>query len=136
VVAEDLKPLPITKAMGGVDRGVKDGGVWSTGETIANPPHLPRSARQLAHAHRTLARTRKGSKNPDKARLKVGRVHAKVAAQRAEGLQKVTTRLMRENQVSCIEAWAVKNRVRTHALARSSSDVGGGELVHQVSRTT
>src|SRR5215813_12686064 len=116
----------------GVDIGLKDLAVFSTGEKIANPKYLHRGMRHLAHAQRNLARKQKGSKNRDKARLKVARVHAKIADQRSDGLHKLTTRLLRENQVICIESLAVKNMVRNPKLARSISDVGWGELVRQL----
>jgi len=86
----------------------------------------------LAHAQRNLARKQKGSKNREKARLKVAREHARIADQRRDGLHKLTTRLMRENQTVCVESLAVKNLVRNHTLAKAISDVGWGELVRQL----
>src|SRR5262249_16680046 len=71
LVQEEIQALPVVKAMVGVDVGLKDLAVLSTGEKIASPEHLRRSERRLAHAQRHLARKQKGSKNRDKARLKV-----------------------------------------------------------------
>ena len=68
--------------------------------------------------------TRLSANNRDKARRKVARIHAKIADQRLDGLHKLTTRLMRENQVICVESLAVKHRVRHPTLAKSISDVG------------
>jgi putative transposase len=132
LVEEESKALPIVNAMVGVDVGLKDLAVLSTGEKVANPKHLQRSERRLAHAQRNLTRKQKGSKNRDKARLKVARVHAKIADQRADGLHKLTTRLIRENQVICVESLVVKNLVRNHSLAKAISDAGWGELVRQL----
>jgi len=132
LVEEDIKPLPVVTAMVGVDLGVKDLAVLSTGEQIANPQHLRRSERKLAHAQRNLARKQKGSKTREKARLKVARVHATIADQRADGLHKLTTRLIRENQVICVESLAVKHLVRNHSLAKAIGDAGWGELVQQL----
>jgi len=131
-VEEDIEPLPIVNATVGVDMGLKDLTVLSTGEKIANPKHLRRSKRRLAHAQRNLARKQKGSKNREQARLKVARVHAKIANQRADGLHKLTTRLICENQTVCVESLAVKNLIRNHSLAKAISDVGWGELVRQL----
>jgi putative transposase len=132
LVEEDISPLPFTNAMVGVDVGLKDMAVFSTGEKIANPKYLHQSERKLAHAQRNLARKRKGSKNREKARLKVARIHAKIADQRRDGLHKLTTRLIRENQTVCVESLAVKNMVRNHSLAKAVSDGGWGELVRQL----
>jgi putative transposase len=132
LVEEEVAPLPVVNAMVGVDVGPKDLAVLSTGERIANPQHLRRSECRLAHAQRNLARKRKGSRNREKARLKVAREHARIADQRRDGLHKLTTRLIRENQTVCVESLAVKNLVRSHALAKAISDVGWGELVRQL----
>jgi putative transposase len=132
LVEEAIEPLPVVRAMVGVDVGLKDLAALSTGEKIANPKHLSKSARILVHAQRNLARKQKGSKNREQARLKVARVHARIADQRTDGLHKLTTRLIRENQVICVESLAVKNMVRHHALAKAISDAGWGELVRHL----
>jgi putative transposase len=128
----EVEELPVVNAMVGVDVGLHDVAVLSTGEKITNPRHLRRSERRLAHAQRTLARKQKGSKNREQARLKVAREHARIADQRRDGLHKLTTRLIRENQTVCVESLAVKNLVRNHTLAKAISDVGWGELVRQL----
>jgi putative transposase len=132
LVEEDIQALPVVTGMVGVDVGLKDLAVLSTGEKVANPTHLRRSERHLAHAQRNLARKRKGSKNRDKARLKVARIHATIADQRSDGLHKLTTRLIRDNQVICVESLAVKHLVHNHTLAKAISDAGWGELVRQL----
>ena len=132
LIEEEIGSLPVVNAMVGMDVGLKDVAVLSTGEKIANPQYLRRSKRCLAHAQRNLARKQKGSKSREKARLKVARISARIADQRMDGLHKLTTRLIRENQVICVESLAVKNLVRNPKLANSISDVGWGELVRQL----
>src|SRR5262249_31168589 len=132
LVDEAIQALAVVNAMVGVDVGLKDLAVLSTGEQVANPKHLHRSERKLAHAQRTLARKQKGSRNREKARLKVARSHARIGDQRLDGLHQLTTRLIRENQVICVESLAVKHLVRNRALAKAISDVGWGELVRQL----
>lgn len=82
LVEEDVPALPIVKAIVGVGIGLKDLAVFSTGEKIANAKHLRHSERALARAQRNLARKQRGSQNRAKARLKVARLHAKIADQR------------------------------------------------------
>jgi putative transposase len=132
LVEEEITALPVVNAMVGVDVGLKDVAVLSTGERVANPQYLRRSERRLAHAQRNLSRKQKGSKNREKARLKVAREHARIADQRRDGLHKLTTRLIRENQTVCVESLAVKNMVRNRSLAKAISDAGWGELGRQL----
>ncbi len=75
---------------------------------------------------------KKGSRNREKARRKVARIHAQIADQRLDGLHQLTTRLIRENQTICVESLAVKNMVRNHKLARGISDAAWGEFVRQL----
>lgn len=132
LVEEEIAALSPCTAAVGIDLGVKDLAALSTGEKIANPTHLARSANRLKRAQQALARKRKGSKNREKARRGVARIHAKIADQRLDGLHKLTTRLIRENQTVCVESLAVKNMGRNHALAKAISDAGWGELVRQL----
>ena len=81
---------------------------------------------------RRHAKKHKRSKNREKARRKVARLHARIADQRRDFLHKLTTRLIRENQVVCVESLAVKNLLQNHHLAKSIADVGWGELLRQL----
>jgi putative transposase len=68
------------------------------------------------------------SANRAKARLKVARIHARIADRRRDHLQKLTTRLVRENQTVVIEDLSVRNMLRNHCLARVISDAAWSEL--------
>ena len=132
LVEEEIGMLPVLTTTVGVDVGLKDLAVLSTGEKIANPKHLAKSHKRLKRAQQSLCRKVKGSKNRNKARRRVARIHAQIADQRLDGLHKLTTRLIRENQTICVESLAVKNMVRNHSLARAISDAGWGEFVRQL----
>jgi len=118
---------PVESAIG-VDAGITSLVVLSTGEKIANPRHERRDRRRLARAQRELSRKTKGSKNRQKARLWVARVHARITDRRRDFLHKLSTRLVRENQTVVIEDLAVRNMVKNHALARAISDAAWREL--------
>jgi putative transposase len=75
-----------------------------------------------------LARKQKGSANRVKARLRVARVHAPIADRRRDLLHKLTTRLVRENQLVVIEDLAVRTMLRNRSLARAISDASWSDL--------
>jgi putative transposase len=121
-------PHPASAAVVGVAAGITSLVTLSTGEKIPSPRHERRDRARLALAQRRMARTRKGSANRDTARLKVARVHARIADRRKDFLHKPTTRLVRENQAVVIEDLSVRNMVRNHHLARAISDAAWRDM--------
>jgi putative transposase len=112
----------------GVDAGITSLVTLSTGEKITNPRHERRDRRHLARAQRELSRKVKGSKNREKARVKVAKVHARITDRRRDFLHKLTTRLVRENQTVVIEDLTVRNMVKNPSLARAISDAAWRDL--------
>ncbi|MEV0617163.1 RNA-guided endonuclease TnpB family protein [Nonomuraea sp. NPDC050404] len=128
LVEEKISPLPPVAANVGIDAGITALATLPTGEKIVNPKQERRDRRRLARAQRALARKEKGSNNRAKARLKVARVHARITDRRKDHLHKVTTRLVRENQVIAVEDLTVRNMVKNHSLARAISDASWREM--------
>ncbi|MBN6053816.1 transposase [Nonomuraea sp. RK-328] len=128
LVEEAIRSLEPVANMVGVDAGITALVTLSTGEKIANPRHERRDRRKLAHAQRALSRKVKGSVNREKARLKVARVCARIADRRRDGLHKLTTRLVRENQTVVIEDLAVGNMVKNRRIARAVSDASWRQM--------
>ncbi|WP_155059435.1 RNA-guided endonuclease InsQ/TnpB family protein, partial [Streptomyces blattellae] len=123
-----VKPLPATSNAVGVDVGLDHLLTLSTGEKIANPRHERRDRARLALAQRRMAKKAKGSANRAKARRRVAKVYARIADRRRDGLHKLTTRLVRENQTIVIEDLTVRNMVRNRSLARAISDAAWAEF--------
>lgn len=128
LVEETITPYASTDAAVGVDLGITTLAALSTGEKVANPKHEKADRAKLAKAQRNLARKKKGSANRAKAQLKVARIHARIADRRRDHLHKLTTRLVRENQVIAIEDLSVRNMVKNRSLARAISDASWSEL--------
>ncbi|GAA4099176.1 putative transposase [Nonomuraea soli] len=128
LVEEKISPLPPVASNVGIDAGITALAALSTGEKIVNPRHERRDRRKLAKAQRALARKEKGSANRAKARLRVAKVYARITDRRRDHLHKVTTRLVRENQVIAVEDLTVRNMVKNHCLARAISDASWREL--------
>lgn len=121
-------PLPPTGETVGVDVGLKDFAVLSTGERIPNPRHLAKRKRALARYQRRMARCQRGSNNRGKAKQKVARAHSKVCAARRDFLHQTSTDLVARFDRIGIEDLNVAGMVRNHSLARAISDVGWGEF--------
>ncbi|MEV0237086.1 RNA-guided endonuclease TnpB family protein [Nonomuraea sp. NPDC050786] len=128
LVEEKISPLPPVGQSVGVDAGITALATLSTGEKIVNPRHERADRKRLAKAQRALARKEKGSSNRDRARRRVARVYARIADRRRDHLHKVTTRLVRENQVIAVEDLTVRNMVKNRSLARAISDASWREL--------
>lgn len=132
LVREDITPLPITPKMVGLDLGLTCFVVTSDGQDIASPKYYRKSEKKLVRLQRRHACKKKGSKNREKARRKVARVHASISDQRRDFQHQHSHRITSENQVICVETLAVKNMLKNPHLSKSIADVGWGEFVRQL----
>ena len=96
----------------GVDLGLESFAITSDGEKISNPRFRAKDSKRLKKAQKNLTRKKKGSNNRRKARLKIARIHARIADRRKDFLHKLSTRLIRENQTVVVEDLNVRGMSR------------------------
>ena len=112
----------------GIDVGIKEFYSDSNGNVVNNPKFLEKSLKRLGREQHRLSRKKKDSNNRNKQRIRVAKVYEKITNQRDDFLQKISTMLISENQVICIEDLKIKNMVRNRRLARCISSVSWGKF--------
>lgn len=128
----EIEPFKKVGNIIGLDLGIKEFCITSEGELVGNPKYLRKSLDKLAKLQREMSRKPIGSSNRNKARIKVARQHEKITNQRKDFLQKLSTELIKNNDVICIEDLQVKNMIKNNKLAMSISDVSWSEFVRQL----
>lgn len=129
---EDKPLLPVVEKSIGVDLGLTHFAVTSDGEKIAAPRIFRKHEARLARYQRAMSRKQKGSKNRNRARMKVARIHAKIADTRSDFLHKLSTRIIRENQTVSVEDLNVAGLQKNRSLARSIADASWSEFARQL----
>ena len=118
----EINPLEQTGAVVGIDLGIKEFATTSDNEIINNPKFYRKYEEKLIKTQRKLSKRKKGSNNRNKQRLKVNKWHKKIANCRMDFLQKLSTKLIRDYDIICMEDLNSSGMIKNHKLAKSISD--------------
>ena len=128
----DIVALAKTKKSCGIDLGLKDFCILSNGTKFENPKFLVNNEKRLRILQKSLSRKVYGSKNYEKARIKLAKFHEYIANCRKDYLHKISIHLVREYDIICAETLQVKNMLKNHKIAKAVQDVSWSEFCRQL----
>jgi putative transposase len=133
-MAMDRETLPLPKAdrVVGLDAGLSAAVTFDDGTKVAPPRYLGRRLKQLKRRSRDLSRAKRGSHRRARARWKLARVHARVRDCRREWLHQLSSKVVHENQLICVEDLNVSGMLRNRHLSRALADGALAELQRQL----
>jgi len=125
--------LDKTNSSVGIDTGIKDLAILSDGKKYENIKSLKTSLKKLKYEQRQFSKKIKGSGQRNKQKTKLALIHEKVANKRKDHLHKVSTDIIKNHDVICVEDLHVKGMIKNHKLAQALSDVSLGMFYNMLS---
>jgi putative transposase len=143
----------------GIDIGIKSLAVCSDGFSVHNPKNTNKYAQKLKYAQRELNNklekaikeqvfdktgkpvyTKMGkfkfrlviSNNANKIKTKIAKIYKKISNKRKDTIHKATTKIVRNNDIICIEDLNTKGMLRNRKLSKAVADAGFGEIKTQL----
>lgn len=139
---EDIQPMSKTNQSIGIDLGISDFAICSDGQKYDNHQFTHSMSQKLAREQRKLSRrlllakqrnvNLLDAKNYQKQKQKVARLHEKVKNQRTDFLNKLSTSIIKNHDVICIEDLNTKGMMRNRKLAKRISDVSWSHFIRKL----
>lgn len=116
----------------GLDLGLKDPIITSDGQKFNNPKNYKKYEKKIKRLSKQQSKKQKDSKNKEKLRLKLAAVHEKLCNVRKDNLHKITTYIVKNNDIICMEDLNVKGMVKNHKLATAIQDASFGTIANML----
>lgn len=139
---EDIRELPKSNSQIGIDLGLESLMTLSDGIKIKHPHYIKKQMEKLKREQRRLSRRLnqakkdgkelKDAKNYQKQRMKVAKIHEKIANQRIYLINQLTTELIKNHDVICIEDLDTKGLIEKHQYAQSISDASWHKIIERL----
>lgn len=132
VEVPERESFPSKNEVVGIDLGIKNLATCSDGSVYENPKALKKNLKRLKLKQKQLSKKKKGSKNYEKSKQKLAKLHYHIANIRKDCLHKTTSKIISENQVIVLEDLKVSSMMKNHCLAQAISDIGLYEFRRQI----